>query len=258
MAIPESPRQAEVAQSVLQRISAVARAKYPPISDNANYVSKMIARKHFILNVTDPASEFVQPWIVDFRPRRSSLDGELEGTLVVDPIRFRSSKVGTVDAELVRAVSVAVQFPDRGYCRPLRDVYREAIEIQHQWLNAMQISATMHDPRVMPMSVIIQNILGKQGYYTDFGFGDWNSALDMLIDDQDRNNYYDKDARREVLNSFIMDRSAFLLARASSSLDQNDERRFIPELCAKLESLPQESLAMFNASYAINRAVASL
>ena len=258
MANPEQHHNLEVSNTITERLSEISSVRYPPISDNAKYISKMIASEFFVLDIVDTREEHVYPWIIDFQPRKSPIDQEMEGVILVDPIRFRSSKVDTLDAELVRTISVAVQFPDRGYCRPLREVYREALEMQKQWLVHARSSGTLHDPRYFPQSVIIQNIMGKSGYYSDFGFADWQKAIDMLLDKEDLNPTNVSKDRIRALNELLANRDSFLLSRSRSSHDQGNERRFIPEFCAKLDSLPPESLALHNAVHAVNQTAESL
>lgn len=250
---PEQHHNIEASNILAERLSSIGMVRYPPISDNAIFVSKMISSEFFAIDVLDTKEEYVYPWIINIQPRKSPLDGEMEGTILVDPIRFRSAKIDTIDAELVRTISVAVQFPDRGYCRPLREVYREALEMQKQWLVHNRSSGTLHDPRYFPQSTIIQNILGKSGYYSDFGFGDWQKAIDMFLDEEDLDPTHVSKDRIRVLNELLSNRDSFILSRSRSFHDNSDDRRFTPEFCAKLDSLPPESLALHNAAHAVNQ-----
>lgn len=248
---PEQHHNLEVSNTINERLTKISSVRYPPISDNAKFVSRMIDNKFFVLDLVDTKEEHVYPWIIDFQPRNSAIDDEMEGVILVNPFRFTSSKVDTVAAELVRTISIAVQFPDRGYCRPLREVYREALEMQKQWLVHTRSSGTLHDPRYFPQSVIIQNIMGKSGYYSDFGFADWQKAIDMLLDKEDLNPTNVSKDRIRALNELLANRDSFILSRSRSSNGQGNERKFIPEFCAKLDSLPPESLALHNAVRAV-------
>ena len=116
---PEMTPEIESRNRVLNRLNFIKSANYPPISENASWLFNSIRSENVFLEAVDPQRKLVLPGVVDFKVRRSPYVDLPEGVIVIDPFRTPSVRDEVLDSELVRTLSVAVQYPGISYCRPL-------------------------------------------------------------------------------------------------------------------------------------------
>jgi hypothetical protein len=84
-------------------------------------------------------------------------------------------------ADLVRTLAVLDQFPLNGFQRRQREVYGDALMVQKAWLQGREVP-TMddYDPRDVPESDLVQNIIGDEFFFSDTGFVDYTQTADLI------------------------------------------------------------------------------
>ncbi|MBP6045015.1 MAG: hypothetical protein WBC38_01125 [Microgenomates group bacterium] len=256
MAHPErTPNNLGLVSKAMERLAKIADVKYPPISDNARWVTQMLEKELYTIEVIDPVRELVQPWVIDFQVKEDPISHQPEGVLVIDPYRMSAAKIGTIDSELVRTVSVAVQYPGRGFNRPLREVYNEAVEIQKTWLEANHATATLLDPRMYDREVLIKNLMGPEAYYSDFSFGNWIAALASMQKDRIGAMSEDSAIQLKAISELMNDHNAFVLWRTKMVPDRDLNRPMAEILVESFERYPFAVLAEKNAFHAASTAL---
>lgn len=256
MSHPErNPHNLELVCRAYDRLAKIASIKYPPISDNARWVSQMLERELYVIDVIDPEKQLVQPWVMDFQVKDVPTTGLPEGVIVLDPYRMSSASDEAIDSELVRTVSVAVQYPGRGFNRPLRLVYNEAVDMQKVWLEANHVRGALLDPRIYDRKVLLKNILGPHVYYADFGYTHWKDALAKMESDKDHEGDPEAAERNRVIAELMNDHNAFVLWRARMTPDREHNRSMAEILEQRFEQSSFEVLAAKNALHAASNAV---
>lgn len=150
------------------------------IEDIAGRVVPRITRGE--IQTAAPASGTIMPAATSFYMH------EIPGTrvaiytpiILIDPSRMMGSSLAVAQADLVRTISVADQYPHDGFQKRLRDVYAQALERQRFWLEQQNAVEVEHDPRSGHQEEILFRILGEDYYYTDFGWDDWLKAAETI------------------------------------------------------------------------------
>lgn len=93
--------------------------------------------------------------------------------------KMMSAHSGLIQADLVRTLAVADQFPSNGYQRRYHEVYSDALQLQRTWLETIDSPNELpFDPRIMDQKMLLKLLLGDAKYYSDVGFADWQKAID--------------------------------------------------------------------------------
>lgn len=100
------------------------------------------------------------------------------GVVVADIPKLMAASPENVDADLVRTLAIADQYPERGFQRRLRTVYEEALKLQTSWLEKTGPGDVEYDPRRWDKDGLIKDLLGEARFYSDCGFDDWKKAIE--------------------------------------------------------------------------------
>lgn len=199
----------------------------------------------------------IRPWITNFEARSRPSGTTLKGVIEVEPARIATESdqelddemVRRFDAEMVRTLSVAVQFDTVKYLIPLRYVYGEAVNIQENWLENRR--GVMLDPRNTDHKIIVRNLLGDEVYYGDFGFEHWRNGInELLMQELGTNTNLSRINALEILSN---DYEAFKVARAKYGTHPEFKGSFNLDLRQKYDEMPFEALALGNAIRTIDQ-----
>lgn len=172
---------AEITRRFDTAIYAIRDSGISPISAIAQESVQRIRRKELLLTVSD---SFTQPTATAFgffqfpeSPRSEMLPLISLNPMVLnaDPANFQH--------DLVRSLAIAGQYPFSGYERRLRRVYTDALDLQSEWLDNQGVGRLDYDPRTQSREDLLKQLLGKERFYTDTGFADWQAVIDELAAD---------------------------------------------------------------------------
>jgi hypothetical protein len=91
--------------------------------------------------------------------------------------KFLTSSQPQRQADLIRTISVADQFPLNGFAHRFLQAYSQALGPQQLWLEDNQLPPVDFDPRSNTPQEIIAQLIGQPYVLTDVGFLDWQKAI---------------------------------------------------------------------------------
>lgn len=230
----------------LTHIEAMART---PFSENAHFLTSLLTRRVFEIEVIDSGLEEPMNWAVDFRLGLDSNDRRLAPVVFVDPLRYGSLGDRVKESELIRTIALAEQYP-RNFDKPIRGIYTNALAAQRKWLES-DPSGVLLDPRTIPDRVIIRQILGDRAYFSDFGFFEWQMALEQLRTDYDEHEAPVTGEQREVFITQLQhDKPTFYRSRLQHMFYSGKQPRMTEDFRTKLEARPFGEIALHNARHA--------
>jgi hypothetical protein len=147
------------------------------VSSMAKDINGRISKKELVLV---PSSNITQPRLIptdfDMHEISSQSTREFTGALILDIGKILSLPSKALQADLVRTVAVASQYPYNGYQERYRTVYSKALSIQKDWMTQWGTMKVEVDPRESTDEELLLKILGEERFYTDTGFTDWIKA----------------------------------------------------------------------------------
>lgn len=131
--------------------------------------------------------------------------------IVVDMGKILDEKPETVKGDLVRTVAIADQYPLNGFQRRYKAVYEDALQAQTKWLISTNTPNIFLDPRTTDRETLFQDLLGDARYFSDFGFEDWQKAIeDYRKSGQDIGAIPILDQLKEATAQFLVMRQRFI------------------------------------------------
>lgn len=169
-------KMALVTQKFDSAISTVRDSGIPAISEIAHHAVDKISKGDIAVMAKHPLYDI--PSITGFSLFELPV---ARGTVykplvVIDPDKILSSDSKVIQADLVRTLGIAHQFPVNGYERRLSDVYDDALELQKKWLERHDVFLEF-DPRTMQQEELKRKLMGNDHYYMDTGFADWQQVI---------------------------------------------------------------------------------
>lgn len=250
MSAPErGESQQAIVGDVMQHLTHIVAMARSPFSENAHFLSSLLTRNVFEIEVIDPGLEEPMNWAVDFRLGLDSNDRRLAPVVFVDPLRYGSLSDRVKESELARTIALVEQFP-RNFDQPIRRVYTNALAAQRKWLGP-DPSGVLLDPRTVPERVIIRQILGDRAYFSDFGFFEWQQALEQLRTDYDEHEAPVTGEQREVFITQLQhDKTTFYRSRLQHMFYSSKQARMTDDFRATQEARPFGEIALLNARHA--------
>lgn len=97
--------------------------------------------------------------------------------IAIDPSKFDNYPVYMAKADLVRTLCIASQYPDQGFERSFKEIYRDAITLEKIWLTQTDAAQVHMDPRFNDTEELVRAFLNDAQYYTDPSFEQWQNAV---------------------------------------------------------------------------------
>ena len=239
----------------MERFTHIVGRGRTPFVENAHWVFTMVVGRRFPLVVFSPQEESETVWATDFRFATDTMSGESSGTICIAPQRFQSLEPDVLDSDIIRTVSIAVQFP-KCFDRRIREVYASALDDQQAWMVKSPYDGYPLDPRVEPYDEIIRKLLGDKAYFSDFGYFDWQRALEHLRVDVEEVEMpvtgAELQQRIDTLQTSIRD---FMWARSHCMYDEGPNLPLTSEQRMQLQKMGNEDLFLQNARHAATEAI---
>ncbi len=167
--------------------------------------------------------------------------GRLDGFgFVVDPYlsidieRGLTASQDEFTSELVREVLLAVQYPDHGFERSMREVYADAFQAQAAFLNSQGIGPVKNDPRTTDHDELFYQLSYASRYFNDPSFDMYERALArMPVSNESEEKA--KQAIRGDKRFFVKARelvSTFILDDLDKSLYEREDKDRAPKSAA--------------------------
>lgn len=256
MSLPErgEPPQ-EVVGALMDRFSHIVGRGRTPFVEQAHWVFTMVAGRRFPLALLGPQEESETVWATDFRFATDTTTRGGSGTICIAPQRFHSLEPDVLDSDIIRTVSIAVQFPNC-FDRRIREVYASALDDQQAWMVKSPYDGYPLDPRVEPYDEIIRKLLGDKAYFSDFGYFDWQRALELLRADVDGVDVQVAGAElQERIDALQTSKRDFMWARSHSMFDEGPNLPLTPDQRKRLREMGNEELSLQNARHAATEAI---
>ena len=164
--IPKDPR-----EHFFFGLAQIIGTSRPEFSKNALKLYSLVQTGRVAFEELGRDAENTVVWATDFRYAIDSKTRNGSGVVFVAPQRMLSLEPDVLEGDLVRTVSVAMQFP-YGFCDPLYKVYANGLDDQQSWMVGAPYDNYPLDPRIVPYDEIIRRLMGDRAYFNDFGLED--------------------------------------------------------------------------------------